>query len=100
VGGKPVRELALVHGPQEPCPYLGQHWDRSIRAICPDLDNRCFARLRQVSFLWIFARKRLGSRVDLGYQETACYGDYQRCQVYQKKVASQPESPAVEADGK
>lgn len=89
----------LAHGQQEPCPYLGQHWDRSIRAAGPDLDNRCFARFRQVSFLWLFSRKRLAGWVDVAYQKTVCYGDYHQCQHYQKK--SFKREPLVgEADGK
>ena len=83
-----------VRGQQETCPYLGQHWDRSIRAICPDLDNRCFARFQQVPFLWLFARKRLGDRVDLAYQRVACYGDFRQCEDFQNKQASPRERPA------
>jgi hypothetical protein len=83
-----MSEPEAVHKRQETCPYLGQHWDRSIRAMYPDLDNRCFARFQQVSFRWLFASKRLGGHVDLAYQRTACYGNFQQCEDYQKKRAS------------
>lgn len=75
---------------EDPCRYLGQHWDRSIRAFCPDPDNRCFARFRRVPFLWLFAIKRSGDWIDLTVQGAVCYGNFRQCQDYQK-ISSWPD---------
>jgi hypothetical protein len=74
-------------GREEPCPYLGQHWDPSVRAYGPDPENRCFARFRRVSFLWFFRRRRIGAQTELAYQGSVCYGDYRRCRDYQRSVS-------------
>lgn len=84
----------FLRGQQDTCPHLGLHWDRSIRALYPDLANRCFAGFRRVSFLWLFTRRRLGAPVDLAYQDTTCYADFGRCEVFQNERASRRERPA------
>lgn len=86
----------ITHRRLEPCPYLGQYWDRSIRASSPDHDNRCFTRFRRVPFLLLFTRKRLGGQIDIMQQESVCYRDHRRCLDYQK-ATSPPASETVSA---
>lgn len=73
---------------QHTCPYLGCWWDREIRSLEPDPDNRCFAREQRFR-LWPFrTRTKPGARIYLTEQKTTCYGDFHRCDHFRGKTAS------------
>ncbi len=61
------------------CPYLGCYWDRMIRSMVPDSDNRCFACEQRYRVWWVFHRTRPGARIELPRQQEVCYRDFRSC---------------------
>ena len=70
---------------KQTCPYLGCYWDRVMRSMVPDRDNRCFACEERYRVWWFVRRTKTGARIELPRQEAVCYGEFHRCEQFQIK---------------